>query len=181
VPLYDDDGNELTAEQAMQYLQAQQEPQQQQGRPFVRDLETRLNKAQTEARDAADRAAAAERRLAFVEAGVPLMNADGTPNPLASYFVNGYQGEVTPDAIRAEATSLGLLSQQAPVPQAQPPQQQVFGQMAEATQGQVTPGQRNYDAEIAAAGQARDKPLMHRLVNEKAQAEGRTTPGVVYD
>jgi hypothetical protein len=182
VPLYDDDGNELTPDEAMQYLQEQQQaPPQQQGRPFVRDLEQRLNQTQTKAAQAEERAKAAERKLAFVEAGVPLMNADGTPNPLANYFVNGYQGEVTPDAIRAEATSLGLLAQQAPVPQAAPPQQTVFGQMAEATQGQVTPGTRDYDAEITAAGAARDRPLMHRLVQEKAQAEGRTTPGVVYD
>jgi hypothetical protein len=181
VPLYDDDGNELTPDEAMQYLQAQQQaPPQQQGRPFVRDLEQRLNQTQTKAQQAEERANAAERKLAFVEAGVPLTQPDGKPNPIATYFVNGYQGEVNPDAIRAEATALGLL-QPAPTTQTAPPQQAVFGQMAEATQGQVTPGQRDYDAEIAAAGQARDKPLMHRLVNEKAQAEGRTTPGVVYD
>jgi hypothetical protein len=184
VPLYDDDGNELTPDEAMQYLQAQQQATpQQQGRPFVRDLEQRLNQTQTKAQQAEERATAAERKLAFVEAGVPLTQPDGKPNPIATYFVNGYQGEVNPDAIRAEATALGLLqpAQQAPTTQTAPPQQAVFGQMAEATQGQVTPGTRDYDAEIKAAGAARDRTLMHSLVQEKAQAEGRTTPGVVYD
>jgi hypothetical protein len=182
VPLYDDNGDPLTDDEAMNYLQTQQQaPPQQQGRPFVRDLEGRLTKAQQAAQELEARATAAERKLAFVEAGVPLTTADGKPNPIANYFVNGYQGDVTPEAIRAEATSLGLLQPQAPAQQTAPAQQQVFGQMAEATQGQVTPGTRNYDAEITAAGAARDRNLMHRLVQEKAQAEGRTTPGVVYD
>jgi hypothetical protein len=51
-------------------------------------------------------ASAAQRELAFLKAGVP---AD---NPVTKYFVKGYEGEVTPEAIRAAAEEAGLITAQ---------------------------------------------------------------------
>ncbi len=54
--------------------------------------------------EAEQRAEAAERRLAFVEAGVP------SEHPMTKYFVSGYQGDLTAEAIRSAATEAGLLA-----------------------------------------------------------------------
>ena len=51
----------------------------------------------------ADEAAAASRELAFVKAGV-----DPTL-PMAKYFVKGYDGELTADAIRAAAIEAAII------------------------------------------------------------------------
>lgn len=50
----------------------------------------------------------AQRRLAFAEAGVPL------GEKRFQYFIRGYEGELTPDAIRAELEEAGLLDRNAP-------------------------------------------------------------------
>lgn len=55
------------------------------------------------------RALAAEKDLAFMRAGI-----DTATNPMAEYFVKGYDGEMTADAIKAKAIEVGLLA--APVP-----------------------------------------------------------------
>lgn len=65
----------------------------------VRTLRGKLKERESEleaARAQAARAEALERKLAFAEAGVPLSDA------MSKYFVNGYDGELTADAIRAE-------------------------------------------------------------------------------
>ncbi len=48
--------------------------------------------------------AASSRRETFARAGIPL------DHPMADYLVNGYQGELTPEAIRAEAVRLGMIT-----------------------------------------------------------------------
>ncbi len=73
-----------------------------------------LRKERRERNKAAERADAAERELAFMRAGI-----DVEANPMAAYFVKGYDGEVTADAIRAKAQEVGLL--QAPPPPAADP------------------------------------------------------------
>lgn len=55
----------------------------------------------------------AVRKLAFIEAGIDM------DNPMAPYFVDGFQGDVTPEAIKAKAAEANLLK-----PTAQPGQQQ---------------------------------------------------------
>jgi hypothetical protein len=52
----------------------------------------------------AARADAAERELAFAKAGVDLAD------PKLSYFVKGYSGELTPEAIKQEAVNAGFLA-----------------------------------------------------------------------
>lgn len=51
-------------------------------------------------------ATAAQRELAFLKAGVP---AD---DPMTKYFVKGYDGEISPDAIRTAAQEAGLIATQ---------------------------------------------------------------------
>lgn len=53
--------------------------------------------------EAEQRAAAAERRLAFAEAGISLSD------PKLTYFVKGYDGDLTPDAIRQAAEEAGFI------------------------------------------------------------------------
>lgn len=76
-------------------------------RQQIRNLEKRAKDA-----DTADlRAGAAERELAFIRAGVP-------DTPAAKYFVKGYDGEVTAEAIRTAAVEAGFLAadQQGAIP-----------------------------------------------------------------
>jgi len=54
----------------------------------------------------AEEASAAARKLAFVEAGVD-------PNlPVAKYFMKGYDGDLTPDAIRQAAIEAQIIQDQ---------------------------------------------------------------------
>lgn len=61
----------------------------------------------------AQRAKDLERRLAFMEAGINPSDAK------AKYFVKGYEGELTAEAIRAEAEAAGLIAPPPPDPTAQ--------------------------------------------------------------
>jgi hypothetical protein len=65
----------------------------------IKNLRAKAAKAD----DAEARAAQAERKLAFVEAGIPLSSKP------AQAFLNSYSGEMTPEAIKAEATEWGLI------------------------------------------------------------------------
>jgi hypothetical protein len=65
--------------------------------------ESKANKAENEA---------LKRRLAFSEAGIPRFEdmADDDPNKnLTSMFTRSYEGEMTAEAIRADAQGIGLL------------------------------------------------------------------------
>ena len=55
------------------------------------------------------RADALEKDLAFMRAGI-----DTSTNPMAGYFVKGYDGELTPEAIRSKAIEVGLLAETPP-------------------------------------------------------------------
>lgn len=70
--------------------------------PESHDLK-RLREKAKGADDANARAEAAERKLAFVQAGID------PEDPRQRYFAEGYKGDLNPDAIKAEATSAGFL------------------------------------------------------------------------
>jgi ribosomal protein L12E/L44/L45/RPP1/RPP2 len=53
-----------------------------------------------------------KREMAFIKAGVPM------DNPVAKYFVKGYDGEVTPEAIRQAAEEANLIAKAAESAQA---------------------------------------------------------------
>jgi len=71
-------------------------------RARMRQLEKEL-KAKEQALAEAE---AIKREFAFVKAGVPL------DSPMAKYFVKGYDGEFTPEAIRAAAEEANLIQAQ---------------------------------------------------------------------
>ena len=82
--------------------------------PNIRQLREKAKQADVEARGRADaeaKLAEAERKIAFMGAGIDLAD------PKNAYFVKGYDGENTPEAIRAEAEAAGFL---APPPPAVP-------------------------------------------------------------
>lgn len=65
-------------------------------------LRKRAEKALKQATEAEARAEAAERRALFAEAGIPSEGA-------GKYFRKGYDGDMTLEAIKAEAEAAGLL------------------------------------------------------------------------
>lgn len=73
-----------------------------------RDQIRQLEKQAKAATEATARAEAAERKLAFAEAGLSLAD------PKMAYFVKGYDGELTAAAITEAATAAGFLG--APTP-----------------------------------------------------------------
>lgn len=68
-------------------------------------------------------AAAAKREAAFLRAGI-----DPEGKGIASYFVKGYEGDMSPDAIKAAAMEAGLI--QAPAPTQEQVQEQQVQQEA---------------------------------------------------
>jgi hypothetical protein len=62
-----------------------------------------LEKKAKERDQLADRLSKLERQQTFAEAGIDLND------PKTKYFVNGYDGEMTAEAIKAEATTAGFL------------------------------------------------------------------------
>ena len=73
-----------------------------------RDLENRLKEAEARASEAENRISGYERRDTFRSAGLDPDDAR------VKYFVKGYDGELDPSAIRAEAEAAGFISDNAP-------------------------------------------------------------------
>ena len=99
------------------------------------------------ARTAAEKAAAeAKRELAFVRAGL-----DTSKDPRLTYFVKGYDGEVTPEAIRAAAQEAGFI--EAPQTGPSPEQQEALSasQRIDAAATGAVPPLANADAAALAA------------------------------
>lgn len=177
------------------YDDVQPEPQE---RNPLRAQIRKLEKQNRDLRKQAEAGEQATRKLAFVEAGVDLSN------PWANYFVQGYSGEVTPDAVKAAAEPLGLLradtaAQPQQVQQQMPqqpltPQQQMlqandqfqqaqnaYRAINQATDQQM-PGTRDFDAEMRAAASTGNRQEVHRILQEKAAANGQPgVPAIVHD
>lgn len=104
-------------------------------------------------KEAEARAAVAERKLAFAEAGIKL------DDPRAKYFVAGYDGEINPEAIKAAAFEGGFLSPPEPaVSAAELQQHQAAAQFSAGAQGVDTiTGWENNPAYQAEMAQARTK------------------------
>jgi hypothetical protein len=77
--------------------------EEQDGRNPVRDRMKLLEAENAELRAQAESAASAARELAFVKAGID------PELPISKYFVKGYEGELTADAIREAGIEAGLL------------------------------------------------------------------------
>jgi hypothetical protein len=75
----------------------------------VRARMKQLEKETRDLRKQVAEAQAAQKELAFVKAGIDLAS------PMAKYFVKGYDGELSPDAIRLAAEEAQLITPQKPV------------------------------------------------------------------
>ena len=126
------------------------EQQDSKDRNWRRDLERRAR----EGDEAKARVAELERREAFREAGLDLSK------PGVGYFLKGYDGELTPAAIKDAATEAGFLSatESEPQPESEAP----------------TPAQQGMDALTAMAGSAAPPEGVERFRAdaEKAYQEG---------
>lgn len=112
-----------------------------QDNPNLRQLREKAKRAD----DAEHRAQAAERELAFAKAGVDLND------PRTGYFVRGYDGEATPDAIRAAAERDGFLNTQPePKPAVTPEEQAAIQRVSAATEGAETPPPTDYMTDFRA-------------------------------
>lgn len=69
-------------------------------RQRMKQLEKELREAQKQLAATAD----ASKKLAFIEAGVPL------ESPMAKYFIKGYDGDLNPEAIREAAVEAQLIA-----------------------------------------------------------------------
>ena len=122
--LYDEDGNPIEIDDAL--LHGGQ--QSQQGGPQTNSDFAALRR-QTNATKAAEAAAeSAKREAAFLRAGIDPEAKEG----MAPYFVTGYKGDLSPDAIRAAATAAGLLQAPAATPEQVAAQQQTEADLAAA-------------------------------------------------
>lgn len=83
------------------------EPDQSQGQE-THDEPSELRKAADRGRQAVAEAEALKRENAFLRAGIDI------EAPEAKYFYKGYEGELTADAIKAEAETLGLFKTREP-------------------------------------------------------------------
>ena len=92
-------------------------------RAQVRKVEQQLKAAEAKAKELEN----AARELAFVKAGVDV-NA-----PIAKYFVKGYDGELSSDAIRVAAQEANLI-QPAPQDKVQASEQQAWARVNSASQ-----------------------------------------------
>ena len=106
--------------------------------PNIRILREKADKV-----DAAEaRAAQAERELAFARAGIPLND------PRSSYFLKGYAGENTPEAIQAEwNTHFGQGPAQPQIPASEVEAHQ---RIAQAAEGAGVPPVPTHEEELTA-------------------------------
>lgn len=106
------------------------EPEPQQDNAVIRELREQA-KAGKAAQADAD---AARRELAFVKAGID------PDDPQQGYFVRGYQGDITADAIKTAATEAGFLAQTTSAPEGlTPAERATFAATAEAAAAPYTP------------------------------------------
>ena len=82
----------------------EQEP----GRNPLRAQLKRLEKENSELRKQTAQFAETQKKMAFMEAGIPL------DSPMTKYFIKGYDGELTPEAIRVAAEEAQLIAPPTP-------------------------------------------------------------------
>lgn len=108
-------------------------------------LREHAKRLEAQAKAAAEEAAQLKRELAFAKAGLDLSD------PKMGYFVKGYDGEATPDAIRAAAEAAGFIGEQTPVSTQELQEHQAAANLAGG--GFIEPPDQNaqYASEMAAA------------------------------
>ena len=126
-------------------------------RARMRELEQQVKAFEAKAKEAE----AATRELAFVKAGVDPDSA------AAKYFVKGYDGELTPEAIRAAAEEASLIPSQKKEVAAE---QQAWNRVAQASRaGETSDAPVDYSQRINAAKSSDE--VMALLAQARAEAE----------
>ena len=124
----------------------------------------------------AQRADDLARENAFLKAGV---NPD---DPKAKWLVKGYDGELTPEAIKAAASEAGILGGATEEPAKEEPKDDIPSEekdaherMSDTAEGQASGGERDFHAEMNAAKTPEE---LHRIAREAGVrfAAGTYTP-----
>lgn len=116
--------------------------------------------------EAEARAAKAERELAFARANID------PDTPGYAYFVKGYEGDLTPEAIKAAAVEARLIEGSAPSAPVTPEEQAAHQRVAEAAAG-VQGGPPNVEAERhARLSQARSAQEFDAIAAELGMLTG---------
>lgn len=122
-------------------------------RAQVRKMEKELKALREEAATGKQ----AARELQFAKAGVPL------DDPKARYFVKGYDGELTAEAIKAAAAEIGLVDAPAQKQADIPAEEKAAHQrIADTTTGAGTPGGRDFNAEMNTAESEADLMRLYK-------------------
>jgi hypothetical protein len=125
-------------------------------RARMKQLEKDLREAQKQLASSAE----ASKKLAFVEAGIPL------DSPMSKYFIKGYDGELTPEAIREAAQEAQLI---APVQQVADTDKQAWRETNKIAAGsEVSPAPPGWIQRIEAANS--EQEIMS--IFAEAQAQG---------
>ena len=125
-------------------------------RARMKQLEKDLREAQKQLASSAE----ASKKLAFVEAGIPL------DSPMSKYFIKGYDGELTPEAIREAAQEAQLI---APVQQVADTDKQAWRETNKIAAGsEVSPAPPGWTQRIEAANS--EQEIMS--IFAEAQAQG---------
>lgn len=90
------------------------------GKGWRKQMERERAEAKAEAQRVAEENAKVKKELAFLKAGLDL---NGELTPQQKLFVKAYDGDVTPDAVKAAAVEYGVID----APQAQVPAEELAG------------------------------------------------------
>ncbi len=110
-------------------------------RPQLRKMEKELRALREEATAGKQ----AVRDLEFAKAGVPL------DDPKAKWFLKGYDGDLTAEAIKAAAADAGILAPAVAADDIPADEKAAHLRIAESAAGVAPPGGRDFAAELAAA------------------------------
>jgi hypothetical protein len=142
-----------------EYDEFYEDDDQQESNP-VRARMKQLEKETRDLRKQVAEAQAAQKELAFVKAGIDLNS------PMAKYFVKGYDGELSPEAIRLAAEEAQLV---APTPQVQDSDKAGWQESNKIAAGaEVAPAGPSWQKRIADAGS--ESELF--AIFQEAQAQG---------
>lgn len=126
----------------------------------VRARMKQLEKDLREAKQQLAQSAETTKKLAFVEAGIPL------DSPMSKYFIKGYDGELTPEAIREAAQEAQLI---APIQQVADTDKQAWRETNKIAAGsEVSPAPPGWIQRIEAANS--EAEMMS--IFAEAQAQG---------
>lgn len=129
----------------------------------------RLERENKELKTKVEAGSAAERQIAFLKAGIDPDDAK------AKYFVKGYDGDLTADAIKAEAVAAGLIEAQADDADVVPDDVKAAHQRsANVSAGGQSTGTHSLEQQLAEAQQAGQMQLVIALKQRiAAQARAR--------